>query len=92
VTSASTPARLQAAAGAGTLDGSDARTLQEAFELILWLRLDHQISQLKAGEPADDYVRPRDLSQLTRSSLKEAFRAVASVQRRISVSRQQGVR
>ncbi len=92
VTSASTPARLQAAARAGTLDGNDAHTLQEAFEHILWLRLDHQIGQLKAGVPPDDYVRPRELSQLTRSSLKEAFRAVASVQRRIGVSLQQGVR
>ncbi len=91
VTSASTPTRLQAAARAGTLDDADARTLQEAFELILWLRLDHQISQLAAGVPADDHVRPGDLSQLTRSSLKEAFRAVASVQRRISASLQHGV-
>ena len=92
VTSASTPARLQAAAQAGTLDGADARTLQEAFELILWLRLDHQIAQLKAGEPPDDHVRPRDLSQLTRSSLKEAFRAVASVQRRIGAELDIGAR
>jgi CBS domain-containing protein len=84
VTSASTSERLRAARDAGTLDGGDARTLQDAFEFVSGLRLDHQLEQLEAGETPDNHVDPKRLSPLTRTHLKEAFRAVASVQRRLT--------
>lgn len=92
VTSASTPARLRAAAAAGTLDPGPAATLEEAFHLVLQLRLTHQVEQLRAGEEPDDLVRPADLSPVTRVSLREAFRTVATVQRRIDREVQLGVR
>jgi CBS domain-containing protein len=84
VTSASTPERLRAAAAAGTLTGADARTLADAFQLVMALRLEHQIAQLDAGEEPDDHLDPAALSPLTRTYLKEAFRAVASVQKRVA--------
>lgn len=92
VTSASTPARLRAAAAAGTLDPGPAAALEEAFHLVLQLRLAHQVEQLRAGEEPDDLVRPADLSPVTRVSLREAFRTVATVQRRIDREVQLGVR
>jgi CBS domain-containing protein len=92
VTSASTPARLRAAAAAGTLDAGPAAALEEAFHLVLQLRLAHQVEQLRAGEEPDDLVRPADLSPVTRVSLREAFRTVATVQRRIDRELQLGVR
>ena len=92
VASASTPARLRAAAAAGTLDADAAATLEEAFHLVLGLRLGHQIEQLAAGQPPDDLVRPRDLSAVTRASLREAFRAVAAVQRQITAELDLGAR
>jgi CBS domain-containing protein len=92
VTSASTHARLVAAEEAGTLPASDTRTLEDAFELFSELRLEHQVGQLRAGVEPDDYVNPEELSALTRSYLKEAFRAVASVQRRIAAELSLGVR
>ncbi len=84
VTSASTIERLRAAGGAGTLSAADAHTLEEAFELIAAVRLEHQVTQLRAGEQPDDYVDPEALGPLTRSHLKEAFRAVASIQKRVA--------
>jgi CBS domain-containing protein len=84
VTSATTIERLRAAGGAGALSAADARTLEEAFELIAAVRLEHQVIQLRAGEEPDDHVDPEALSPLTRSHLKEAFRAVASVQKRVA--------
>jgi CBS domain-containing protein len=84
VTTASTPARLRAGADVGALTGADAAVLHEAFELISQLRLDHQVAQLDAGEVPDDYVDPSELTPLTRNYLKEAFRAIASVQRHIT--------
>lgn len=84
VTSASTIARLGVAAASGTLSPFDAVTLQEAFELVCQLRLDHQVAQLQAGVEPDDFLDPDELNPLTRNYLKEAFRAVASVQRHIA--------
>jgi CBS domain-containing protein len=84
VTSASTPERLRAAASHGTLPAADAHTLQDAFELISELRIDHQVAQLRAGAEPDDEFDPAELSPLTRSHLKEAFRAVASIQKRVA--------
>ena len=91
VASASTPARLQAAADAGTLPAGDARTLREAFDLVLELRLDHQVGQLRAGRRPDDHLDPAALDPVTRGALREAFRAVAAVQRRVAGQLRQGV-
>ena len=83
VTSASTRERLKAAGEAGTLPASDAQLLTEAFDLMSELRLRHQVEQLRAGVTPDNHVDPESLSALTRAQLKEAFRAVASVQKRV---------
>jgi CBS domain-containing protein len=92
VTSASTRERLRAAAGAGTLPTEDARQLEAAFDLLTDLKLDHQVAQVQAEEPPDDYLDPAKLDQLTRSYLRDAFRAVAKVQRRIASDVDLGLR
>jgi CBS domain-containing protein len=84
LTSAATPERLHAAATAGMLSSADAATLSEAFELVMGLRVAHHVEQIEAGVEPDDHLDPGTLSPLTRCYLKEAFRAVASVQKRIS--------
>jgi CBS domain-containing protein len=84
VTCTSTAERLRVAGDAGTLPLGDVHTLLEAHELIVGLRVEHQIEQLRAGERPDDYIDPAGLSQLTRSYLREAFRAVAAVQKRVA--------
>jgi CBS domain-containing protein len=92
VTSASTSERLRAAGNANTLPAAHVRTLLDAFELFTELRMEHQVEQLRAGLEPDDHLNPDDLSALARSHLKEAFRAVASVQRRIAAELNLGVR
>src|SRR5205814_6698670 len=84
VTSASTGERLRAAEAAGTLPATEVHTLLDAFALIADLRLGHQVGQLRAGGEPDDYVDPATLSSLMRSHLREAFRAVASIQKRVT--------
>jgi CBS domain-containing protein len=81
VSAASTRARIDASEGAGTLDAEDAVLLRDAYELVSALRMEHQVEQLRAGLPPDDLIDPRSLAPLTRTSLKEAFRGVARVQR-----------
>jgi CBS domain-containing protein len=92
LTSASTSERLQAAERAGVLSTAQAHNLLDAFDLITGLRLQHQVSQLRAGTPPDDYVDPAQLSSLTRSHLREAFRAVTAVQKRVAADLSAGLR
>ena len=80
-TEGSTQDRLAAAAAAGVLDDADARTLADAFEIVYELRVAHHMEQLAAGEDADDLLDPAAMSALTRSHLRDVFRAVTAVQR-----------
>ena len=84
VTIASTPERLAAAGAAGTLPDGEAETLRDAFALINNLRLAHQVGQLRAGLEPDDYVSPDELSDLMRTQLREALRAISSIQKRVA--------
>jgi CBS domain-containing protein len=92
VASASTVERLRAAEAAGALESPQARTLMEAFGFIFSLRLDHQVEQLRRGEVPDDFIDPKTLNPLARSYLREAFRAVASVQSGLSTELSLGIR
>jgi CBS domain-containing protein len=84
--------RLRLAESAGTLDSADARTLVEAFGFIVSLRLDHQVEQLRLGGKPDDFIDPKTLNPLARSYLREAFRAVASVQSGLATELSLGIR
>jgi len=84
VAAASTRSRLEAAEAAGTLNTQAAATLRVAFDLFTDLRMGHQVDALRAGRRPDDAIDPRTLAQLTRRALKDAFRAVADVQRGLS--------
>jgi CBS domain-containing protein len=90
--SGSTVERLRAAEAAGTLESPEARTLIEAFGFIFSLRLDHQVEQLRRGQAPDDFIDPKTLNPLARSYLREAFRAVASVQSGLANELSLGVR
>jgi CBS domain-containing protein len=92
VTSATTPERLRAAADAGTLPEADAHTLRDAFELVNNLRLEHQVTQIRAGRRPDDHVDPEALSSLMRVQLRQAFRAVATIQKRVAAELDAGPR
>ena len=74
----------------GNAPAGEAQTLEDALDLIETLRLGHQADQLRAGVPLDDHVNPAKLSSLTRSHLREAFRAVASIQKRVAAELEVG--
>ena len=79
----STPERLLAAAGGGALSDGEARTLVDAFDLALELRIGHHMGRIAAGQPPDDEIEPAEISPLMRDHLRDVFRAVTSVQRRL---------
>jgi CBS domain-containing protein len=86
VSAASTRARIEASEAAGTLSPGDAAILRDAFELVCELRMEHQVDQLRAGQEPDNLIDPQALTTVTRTSLKEAFRSVTSVQRGVRLA------
>jgi CBS domain-containing protein len=83
VASASTPARLSAAAASGALTERDAATLGEVFSHLQRLRMTHQVEQLSVGHSPGDVITMSELSPLNRSLLNDGLREIAAVQRRV---------
>jgi CBS domain-containing protein len=80
VTVSDTIGRLRGAADAGSLEGERAAALEEAFELVIRLRLEHQAAEVEAGTPPTNRIAPADLAPLARGQLRSALRAVAAAQ------------
>ena len=92
VASASTAARLNAIEAAGTIGAADVTVLRDAFDLVTDLRMQHQMRQVRGGDTPDNHIDPSTLTPLVRTYLRDAFRAVARVQRGISTAMQFGTR
>jgi CBS domain-containing protein len=73
--------RLLAAAAHGLFEPTEAGDLRDAYEVICRLRLRHQIARLDAGRPPDNFLAPKALGATDRLLLKQAFKAVAHLQR-----------
>ena len=52
----------------------------EAYEFLMQLRLIHQLHMLEEGMQPDNYIRPGDLSDLEKQTLKEAFEVIRRIQ------------
>ena len=85
ITISSTADRLTAVKEVGALDSETAEALREAFEIVMRLRLEHHATKIHAGAEPDNVVDPAELPPLTRTQLREAFRAVAHAQKMLSV-------
>ncbi|MCK0174367.1 putative nucleotidyltransferase substrate binding domain-containing protein [Mycolicibacterium sp. F2034L] len=83
VTSASTPARLSAAAAAKAISEPDATMLCDVFLMLQRLRMAHQAEQMVAGHTPGDVITMSELSPLNRSLLNDGLREIAAVQRRV---------
>lgn len=81
-----TQQRLRAAAAEGSLTHEGAELLDHAFELIWTLRARCQSEQLRRGEPGDNFVAPEALTAMERRHLKDAFAAIAALQRSLSTA------
>lgn len=60
--------------------GSAVHELEQAFEFLMSLRLEHQFRQIEEGRAPDNRIDPRALGTLERRQLKETFRVIASIQ------------
>jgi CBS domain-containing protein len=82
--------RLREAGKVNALSRTGAANLEDAFELIGTLRTQHQARQIRAGQQADNYLRPEELSPLERSHLKDAFGVIDTVQEALGQRYQAG--
>lgn len=75
-----TRARLEAAMLAGALSQTGGADLLAAYDLIAATRLEHQSTQIKAGQKPANYLDPSTLSDFERSHLRDAFVVVKTMQ------------
>ena len=54
--------------------------LEQAFEFITLLRIQHQMDQVKKSLPPDNFINPDSLSNLEKKYLKESFHIIAKIQ------------
>jgi CBS domain-containing protein len=80
ISETSTIGRLSALEASGYCDPALLSELQQAFEFLTLLRLEHQLQQARSAKPLDNYIRPERLSHLQKSLLKESFRTVGRAQ------------
>lgn len=80
VRSRSTFERLDGAAANGKLSRDGAQSMAETYRFLLQLRLHEQITDIKAGETADNKIRLHGLSALETHRLKDAFMAIKDIQ------------
>jgi len=81
-----TQQRLGEAAARGSLTAEGAELLDSAFELIWTLRARRQAAQLRSSVPVDNFVAPEALTPMERRNLKDAFAAIATLQRALSAA------
>jgi len=83
--------RLAHAADSGEISAQGVRDLRDALEFLSALRIRHQAHRLAAGLPADNFLRPDELSNFERGQLKDAF-AVVKVSQDVLAQRYQAGR
>ncbi len=76
--------RLRAALASGALSDERSADLVDAFEFINYVRLQHQVRQLKDGQAPDNHVPPATLSSFERRHLREAFSIIRSMQKALA--------
>jgi CBS domain-containing protein len=82
-TRGSTVERLRRAQEEGLLSADETDTLIGAYQGIFALDLTREVDAIRNGNEASNYLDPRDIDPLTRRQLRESFRAVADIQRRL---------
>lgn len=82
--------RLTACQEAETLSAENAADLRDALEFISFLRVRHQARQIRAGQKADNFLEPGDLSSFERNHLKDAFAVVKATQSLLADAYQTG--
>ena len=80
VAETNTLARLESLQDNQNVSGRLCAEIIEAYEFLMHLRLVHQVEMLEKGQEADNYINPKDLTDLEKQTLKEAFSVITRLQ------------
>lgn len=83
-----TLARLRSAASLGMLSEENATDLADSFEFINYLRIRHQVRQVRAGQAPDNHIAPAELSSFEKRHLREAFQIIRKMQSALAFTHQ----
>lgn len=72
--------RVETLARQGHIPTNLGREVAQAFEFLLSVKLDHQLSQVERGLPPDTHIDPRALSDMDKGTLRDAFGVIGSMQ------------
>lgn len=58
--------------------------IYQAYSYLMELRYKHQVQLLREGQPADNSINPKKLSQIEVGMVKEAFSQITAAQKKVS--------
>jgi CBS domain-containing protein len=82
--------RLQTASLGREVSEDSARDLRDALEFLAVTRIRHQVRQIDAGQPPDNFLSLKELSNFERTQLKDAFAVVQTLQNVLGQRHQAG--
>ncbi|MFA7468094.1 MAG: DUF294 nucleotidyltransferase-like domain-containing protein [Desulfotomaculaceae bacterium] len=86
ITETNTFKRLSELRKKGGLKSDEADFIETAYETLLMFRIRENLKKVNRGEKADNYINPSHLTRQEREILKDAFTAVARLQKLTSAS------
>ena len=84
ISETSTFSRLSKLESEGHFSPSEYRELSLAYRYLMDHRFKNQISALEAGLEPDNYVNPKDLTEMEQAILRESMAQIASFQSKMS--------
>ncbi|MBI4788364.1 MAG: cyclic nucleotide-binding/CBS domain-containing protein [Chloroflexi bacterium] len=82
--------RLRALVSRGAMGQAEADQLENTLEFLMLLRMRHQVEQVVQEQEPDNFLNPKLLSELERTSLKQAFQIVSREQAAVTERYQLG--
>ncbi len=82
----STLGRLASIMDKNILSREDGEFVQNAYEIIMMIRIRENLKKARQGKSADNYINPHKLSVIEQSMLKNAFSAITRLQKITSSS------
>ncbi|MFZ5651905.1 MAG: DUF294 nucleotidyltransferase-like domain-containing protein [Bacillota bacterium] len=81
ISESSTLGRLSLIKKNVVLPGEDVEFVQNAYEILMMIRIRENLKKVKQGKPADNYINPHNLSIIEQSLLKNALSAITRLQK-----------
>ncbi len=75
--------RLHALVEKGIFSDKDEKSVTDAYNYLMTFRLKHQLDLLHKGQEPDNYINPRQISEIERSILKKIFSKLTDLQSKL---------